>query len=252
MKPLKIFILSLILLVAFFVIAGQNLTYDTSIIPQKENNNNENYQYHALHSRDGIGKFYLGREIAKVMGHQEFLWLERPSREQQEKPSKVIEYLNLKPTETIADIGAGSGYFSFRLAELVSNGKVFAVDIQPEMLDIIDFLKEENKVNNIETILGTIKNPNLPNNSVDTVLMVDAYHEFEYPQEMMENIVSSLKSGGKVVLAEYRRENPLIPIKTLHKMTKKQVKKEMNKVGLIWDKTVEILPQQHLIFFKKI
>ncbi|MGK7886153.1 MAG: class I SAM-dependent methyltransferase [Crocosphaera sp.] len=251
MKPLKIFILSLILLVAFFVIGGQNLTYDTSLIPQKENNNNDNYQYHVLHSHDGIGKFYLGREIAKVMGHQEFLWLERPSREQQEKPSQVIKSLNLKPTETIADIGAGSGYFSFRIAQLVPDGKVFAVDIQPEMLDIIDFLKEENKVNNIETILGTIKNTNLPKNYVDTVLMVDAYHEFEYPQEMMENIVSSLKLGGQVVLAEYRRENPLIPIKNLHKMTQKQVKKEMNKVGLTWDKTEEILPQQHLMFFKK-
>ena len=251
MKPLKILILSLTILVAFIVIGGQSLTYDASVIPEKEKNNNDNYQYHVLHSRDGIGKFYLGREIAKVMGHQEFLWLERPSREQKEKPSKVIESLNLKQTETIADLGAGSGYFSFRLAQLVPDGKVFAVDIQPEMLDIIDFLKEENKVNNIETILGTIKNTNLPKNSVDTVLMVDAYHEFEYPQEIMENIVSSLKSGGQVVLAEYRRENPLIPIKTLHKMTEKQVKKEMKKVGLVWDKTEEILPQQHLIFFQK-
>ena len=185
------------------------------------------------------------------MGHQEFLWLERPSREQEEKPSKVIESLNLKQTETIADLGAGSGYFSFRLAQLVTDVKVFAVDIQPEMLDIIDFLKEENKVNNIETILETTKNTNLPKNSVDTVLMVDAYHEFEYPQEIMENILSSLKSGGQVVLAEYRRENPLIPIKTLHKMTEKQVKKEMKKVELVWDKTEEILPQQHLIFFQK-
>ncbi|CCQ63267.1 SAM-dependent methyltransferase [Crocosphaera watsonii WH 0401] len=179
MKPLKILILSLTILVAFIVIGGQSLTYDASVIPEKEKNNNDNYQYHVLHSRDGIGKFYLGREIAKVMGHQEFLWLERPSREQEEKPSKVIESLNLKQTETIADLGAGSGYFSFRLAQLVPDGKVFAVDIQPEMLDIIDFLKEENKVNNIETILETIKNTNLPKNSVDTVLMVDAYHEFE-------------------------------------------------------------------------
>ncbi len=249
MKPLKILILSLILLVAFFLIGSQTLTYDASIIPEKNSNNY--YQYHSLHSRQGIGKFYLGREIAKVMGHQEFLWLERPSREQQEKPSKLIESLNLKPTDIIADIGAGSGYFSFRLASLVPDGKVFAVDIHPEMLDIIDFLKEENKINNIETILGSIKNSNLPKNSVDIVLMVDAYHEFEYPKEMMDNIVTALKSGGKIVLAEYRRENPLIPIKTLHKMTEKQVKKEMNVVGLVWEKTEEILPQQHLIFFQK-
>ncbi|EAZ90908.1 class I SAM-dependent methyltransferase [Crocosphaera chwakensis] len=250
MKSLKIFIFSLILLVAFFLLGSQFFTYNASIISEK--NSNPYYNYHALHSRDGIGKFYLGREIAKVMGHKEFLWLERPSREQQEKPQQLLEALNLKPTDTIADIGAGSGYFSFRLASLVPKGKVYAVDIQPEMLNIIDFLKEENKVNNIETILGTIKNPNLPKNTVDIVLMVDAYHEFEYPREMMENIVTSLKPGRKVVLAEYRRENPLIPIKTLHKMTEKQVKKEMNIVGLIWEKTEELLPQQHLIVFKKL
>lgn len=249
MKPLKIFTLSLLLLLVFFLIGSQNFTYDASIIPDK--NSKDYYQYHALHSPDGIGKFYLGREIAKVMGHQEFLWLERPSREQEEKPLKVIESLNLNPTDIIADIGAGSGYFSFRLAAFVPDGKVFAVDIQPEMLDIINFLKEENKINNIDTILGTIKNPNLPQNSVDTVLMVDAYHEFQYPREMMDNIITAVKPGGRIVLAEYRRENPLIAIKTLHKMTEKQVKKEMNQVGLTWEKTEEILPQQHLIFFRK-
>lgn len=250
MKPLKIIVLSLTLLAACIILGSQFFTYDASIISQE--NNQDYYDYHAVHSHDGIGKFYLGREIAKVMGHNEFLWLERPSREQQEKPQKLIEALNLKPTDIIADIGAGSGYFSFRLASLVPDGKVFSVDIQSEMLDIIDFLKTENNVSNIKTILGTIKNPNLPKNAIDIVLMVDAYHEFEFPKEMMENIVSALKSGGKVILAEYRRENPLIPIKTLHKMTEKQVKKEMNFVGLTWEKTEQILPQQHLIFFKKI
>lgn len=250
MKPLKFFVLSVILLVAFFLIGSQTLTYEASIIPQ--NNRHPYYQYHALHNRDGIGKFYLGREIAKVMGHQEFLWLERPGREQQEKPDQLLTKLNLKPTDMIADIGAGSGYFSFRLASFVPDGKVFAVDIQPEMLDIIDFLKKENKINNLETILGSLKNPNLPKNTVDVVLMVDAYHEFEYPREMMDNIVESIKPQGRVVLAEYRQENPLIPIKKLHKMTEKQVKKEMNSVGLTWEKTEESLPQQHLIFFKKV
>ena len=244
MKPFKLITVSCILVAAFFLLGSQLFTYDA--ILSTKNSSNSYYQYHAVHNRDGIGKFYLGREIAKVMGHQEFLWLERPSREQQEKPSKVIESLNLKPTDIIADIGAGSGYFSFPIASLVPQGKVFAVDIQAEMLDIIDFLKEENKVNNIKTILGSIKNSNLPKDSVDIVLMVDAYHEFEYPREMMQNIVTALKPGGKVVLAEYRRENPLIPIKTLHKMTEKQVKKEINTVGLTWVKTEEILPKQHL------
>ena len=249
MKPFKFITLSLVLVAAFFLIGSQIFTYDATLTT--EHPTNTYYQYHAVHNRDGIGKFYQGREIAKVMGHREFLWLERPSREQQEQPTKVIESLNLSPTDIIADIGAGSGYFSFRLASLVPQGQVFAVDIQPEMLDIIDFLKEENKVNNIETVLGSLTSPKLPKNSVDIVLMVDAYHELEYPKEMMKNIITALKPGGKVVLAEYRRENPLIPIKTLHKMTEKQVKKEMNTVGLIWDKTEEILPQQHLMFFKK-
>ncbi|MGK7938683.1 MAG: class I SAM-dependent methyltransferase [Crocosphaera sp.] len=247
MKSFKFITISLVLIAAFFVIGSQFFTYDAIT----ENSSHSYYKYQAVHSRDGIGKFYLGREIAKVMGHQEFLWLERPSREQQEQPSKVIESLNLKPTDIIADIGAGSGYFSFRMSSLVPQGKVFAVDIQPEMLEIIDFLKKENKVDNIETILGSLNNPNLPKNSIDLVLMVDTYHEFEYPQEMMENIVTALKPGGQVILAEYRRENPLIPIKTLHKMTEKQVKKEMNTVGLNWEKTEETLPQQHLLFFRK-
>ncbi|MEL4894110.1 class I SAM-dependent methyltransferase [Crocosphaera sp. Alani8] len=249
MKPLRILVLSFMLLGAIFLFGSQSFTYDASIISEKSSD--DYYQYHALHSRDGIGKFYLGREIAKVMGHQEFLWLERPNREQEENPSKVIDSLDLKSTDTVADIGAGSGYFSFRLASLVPDGKVLAVDIQPEMLDIIDFLKEENKVNNVKTILGDTKNINLPKNSVDVVLMVDAYHEFEYPKEMMDDVAFALKPNGRVFLAEYRRENPLIPIKTLHKMTTKQVKKEMSQVGLVWEKTEEILPQQHLMFFTK-
>ena len=250
MKPFKFLTLTLVLIAAFFLIGSQFFTYDATLITK--NSSNGYYQYHAVHSRDGIGKFYLGREIAKLMGHQEFLWLERPSREQQENPTKVIEALNLKPTNMIADIGAGSGYFSFRIASLVAQGKVFAVDIQPEMLDVISFLKEENKVNNIETVLGSLTNPNLSKDSIDLVLMVDTYHELEYPKEMIENIINDLKPGGEVVLAEYRRENPLIPIKKLHKMTEKQVKREMSMVGLTWLKTEEILPQQHLIFFKKI
>ncbi len=250
MKPFKFLILTFVLIGAFVLLGSQFFTYDPTLTT--ENYSNGYYQYHAVHSREGIGKFYLGREIAKVMGHQEFLWLERPSREQQEQPKKVIEALNLKPTYIIADIGAGSGYFSFRIASLVAQGKVFAVDIQPEMLDVISFLKEENKVNNIETVLGSLTNPNLSKDSIDLVLMVDTYHELEYPKEMIENIINDLKPGGEVVLAEYRRENPLIPIKKLHKMTEKQVKREMSMVGLTWLKTEEILPQQHLIFFKKI
>ena len=130
-------------------------------------------------------------------------------------------------------------------------GKVYAVDIQPEMLDAITFLKEEKNIDNVETVLGTEQNPNLPPKSIDLALMVDAYHEFAYPREMMEGIVEALKPGGRVVLLEYRKENPMIMIKPLHKMTQKQVKKELKAVGLKWQETKQFLPEQHFLVFNK-
>ncbi|WP_315788506.1 class I SAM-dependent methyltransferase [Fischerella sp. JS2] len=209
------------------------------------------YEQRQLHHPDGIGKYYMGREIAKVMRHTGAAWLERPSRETEEKPSKIVDALNLKYTDVVADIGAGTGYLSFRIAPKVPQGKVLAVDIQPEMLDIINFFKQELNVTNIEPVLATSTNPNLPPASVDLALMVDAYHEFEYPQEVMQAIVKALKPGGRVVLVEYRGENPFIMIKGLHKMTQKQVKKEMQAVGLVWRETKNLLPQQHLMVFGK-
>jgi SAM-dependent methyltransferase len=209
------------------------------------------YEERVVHSADGIGKFYMGREIAKVMGHTEALWLERPSREVTEQPQQVIDALDLKLTDVVADMGAGTGYFSFRISPKVPQGKVLAVDIQPEMIDIMNFLKKENKITNVEPILGSVTNSNLPDDTVDLALMVDAYHEFEYPREVMEGVVRSLKPGGRVVLVEYRRENPLIPIKALHKMTQNQARKEMKAVGLRWRETKNFLPQQHLMVFEK-
>ncbi|PMB48522.1 SAM-dependent methyltransferase [Fischerella thermalis CCMEE 5201] len=209
------------------------------------------YEQRQLHNPDGIGKYYMGREIAKVMGHTGAAWLERPSRETEEKPSKIVDALDLKSTDVVADIGAGTGYLSFRIAPKVPQGKVLAVDIQPEMLDIINFFKQELNVTNVEPVLATPTNPNLPPTSIDLALMVDAYHEFEYPQEVMQAIVKALKPGGRVVLVEYRGENPFIMIKGLHKMTQKQVKKEMQAVGLVWRETKNLLPQQHLMVFAK-
>lgn len=209
------------------------------------------YEQRQLHNPDGIGKYYMGREIAKVMGHTGAAWLERPSRETEEKPSKILDALHLKSTDVVADIGAGTGYLSFRIAAKVPQGKVLAVDIQPEMLDIINFFKQELNVTNVEAVLATPTNPNLPPASVDLALMVDAYHEFEYPREVMQAIVKALKPDGRVVLVEYRGENPLIMIKGLHKMTQKQVKKEMQAVGLVWRETKNLLPQQHLMVFAK-
>nr|WP_242036670.1 class I SAM-dependent methyltransferase [Leptolyngbya sp. FACHB-321] len=178
-------------------------------------------------------------------------WLERPSREREEKPQALIKALDLKPTDVVADIGAGTGYFSFRISSLVPQGKVLAVDVQPEMLAIIEALKQEKKVGNVETVLGSITNPNLKDELIDLALMVDAYHEFDHPREMMQAIVQALKPDGRVVLVEYRGENPLIPIKPLHKMTQRQVRSEMAAVGLTWLETKETLPQQHILFFGK-
>lgn len=209
------------------------------------------YQQRLIHSPDGIGKFYMGREIAQVMGHQGSGWLERPYREAEEKPSKLVNALELKPTDVVADIGAGTGYLSFRMAQKLPSGKVLAVDIQPEMLDIISDLKKQRNIANVVPVLGGVRNPNLADESVDKVLMVDAYHEFEYPREMMEGIVRALKPGGRVFLVEYRGENPFIPIKALHKMTQKQARKEMSAVGLVWLETKNVLPQQHLMVFEK-
>jgi SAM-dependent methyltransferase len=209
------------------------------------------YEQKAIHSPDGIGKFYQGREIAQVMGHTGASWLERPSREAEEQPSKIINAIDLKPNDVVADIGAGTGYFSFRIAPLIPKGKVFAVDIQPEMLDIIKSLKQEKNISNVEPILATVSNPNLPPESVDLAIMVDAYHEFEYPLEVMQGIVKALKPGGRVILVEYRGENPFVMIKALHKMTQKQAIKEMQAVGLLWRETKNLLPQQHLMVFEK-
>lgn len=209
------------------------------------------YQYRIIHNPDGIGKFYMGREIASVMGHEGAGWLERPSRDLEEQPNQAVQALGLKASDTVADIGAGTGYFSFRMGSLLPQGKVLAVDIQPEMIDILNFFKQEGQGENVEPILGETDDPHLPTESIDLALMVDAYHEFEYPREMMQGIVAALKPGGRVALLEYRGENPFIPIKGLHKMTQKQVKKEMQAVGLEWLETKNLLPQQHLMFFQK-
>jgi SAM-dependent methyltransferase len=240
-----------VIIIIFVILLGLMLSGWRIQLPRAVAESSSVYQERVVHSSDGIGKFYMGREIAKVMGHREALWLERPSREATEQPQRVVDALDLKPTNVVADIGAGTGYFSFRISPLVPEGKVLAVDIQPEMLDIINFLKKENNITNVEPILGSVTEPNLPNESVDLALMVDAYHEFEYPREIMEGVVRSLKPGGRVALVEYRRENPLIPIKALHKMSQKQVRKEMSAVGLVWLETKSFLPQQHLMVFEK-
>ncbi len=210
------------------------------------------YELKKDHDPNGIGKFYMGREIAQVMGHEAAGWLDRPEREKEEQPTKLIEVLKLQPGDVVADVGAGSGYLSFRLAEAVGpKGKVLAEDIQPEMLDIIRKKMKDKKVDNIEPTLGTITDPKLPKEGVDLIVMVDVYHEFDHPYEMTDAMVHALKPGGRLVFVEYRLEDPDVPIKLVHKMSEKQVVKEMSVFPLRHVKTIDVLPWQHIIIFEK-
>ena len=202
-------------------------------------------------SADGIGKVYYGREIANVMGYQGANWLARPSRATEERPDMAVDALGLKKDDVVADIGAGLGYISFQLARYVKDGKVLAVDVQPEMIALLEAERDRYGMTNVKTVLGTQSDPNLPADSIDMAVMFDAYHEFAYPREMMEGLVKALIPGGEIVLAEYRAENPLVLIKKHHKMSQRQVKKELRGVGLRWVKTDDRLPQQHLMFFEK-
>ncbi|MGB4246090.1 MAG: class I SAM-dependent methyltransferase [Pseudohongiellaceae bacterium] len=209
------------------------------------------YTYAPERSTGGTGRFYMGRETSGVMGHQAADWLERPQRTHEEMPDEVVVNMNLRPTDVVADIGAGSGYFTFRMAAQVPEGKVLAVDIQPEMLAMIEERKSAEDVVNVEGILGEIDNTNLPPNSVDVALLVDAYHEFSHPREMLESIFNALKPGGRLILVEYRAEDDSVPIRPLHKMTQDQVKLEMSVFDLQFEETLDFLPWQHMMIFSK-
>jgi len=211
------------------------------------------YETRRLHDPDGIGKFYLGREIAHVMGHQGAGWLDRPEREKEENPTTLHELLKIRPGDAVADIGAGSGYHTFRMSKLVGpKGKVFAVEIQPEMLDIIRDKAKKLNVSNLELVMGTENNPKLPDSSQDMILLVDVYHEFAEPYEMTEAMVKSLKPGGRLVFVEFRLEDNKVPIKLIHKMTERQVIKEMAIFDDLRHKeTIKKLPWQHVIIFEK-
>ena len=198
---------------------------------------------------DGIGQVYLGREISQVMGHLGADWLERPEREQEERTDLLLAALALKTTDVVADIGAGTGYFSFRLARAVPQGKVLAVDIQPEMITYLAAGRTREKTPNVVPVLGTLTDPKLPPNGVDLALLVDAYHEFSNPREMGLALVRSLRPGGRVVLVEYRAEDPNVPIKEHHKMSVAQATREMNALGLKLLKNDPRLPQQHILVF---
>lgn len=211
------------------------------------------YETRTKHDPDGTGRFYLGREIAPVMGFQGARWLEREEREKEEAPSKLLKLLDLKEGMTVADVGAGSGYHVFRMAPVVGpKGKVIAVDVQKEMLDLIRTRMKKEKFENVEPVLGTESDPKLPEAAVDMIIMVDVYHELSKPYEMTWKMVQSLKPGGRIVFVEFRLEDPKVPIKLVHKMTERQVIREMAEFPeLEHEKTVKDLPWQHVIVFQK-
>jgi SAM-dependent methyltransferase len=210
------------------------------------------YEFRREHDPNGTGKFYMGREIAQVMGHQGADWLERPEREEEEEPTRMVDALKLKEGDVVADIGCGTGFIAWKLAKKVGpTGKVYGVDIQPEMLARLRLGMKRRGVNNVEPVMGAIQDPKLPANSVDLIIMVDVYHEFSHPWEMTDAMVKALKPGGRLVFIEYRREDESVPIKLVHKMSVDQVKKEMTVHPLDHDETIGILPWQHIIIFKK-
>ena len=209
------------------------------------------YETRDDHDPNGTGKFYLGREIALVMGHQAADWLERPERETEERPDLLMPALKIKPGDAVADIGCGSGYYTRRLAKAVgTNGLVYAVDIQPEMLGLLTNKLAAENIFNVKPVLGTPTDPKLPPVSVDLILLVDVYHEFDHPFEMVAAMTRALKPGGRLVFVEFRAEDPTVPIKRVHKMSEAQVRKEMSVQPLEWVEMIATLPQQHVMVFR--
>jgi precorrin-6B methylase 2 len=202
-------------------------------------------------SSDGIGKTYHRREIARVMGFEGAAWLERPEREAEERPDLLLAALSLRQGMNIADIGAGSGYLSKRMAPPIAPGKLYAVDVQPEMVRMLKALSTRPETANVVPVLGSEGSVNLRSDSIDLAIMVDTYHELSQPYEIMQSLLAALKRGGRLVLVEYRGEDPQVPIKPLHKMTISQIRSEMRQFPLSYERADESLPLQHIVVFTK-
>ena len=213
-------------------------------------NAQDRYQYRDG-DMDGIGKWYMGREIAYVMSHYGISWLERPEREKEERVTLLLKNMDLKPGMVVADIGAGSGYHTVRMSKMVGDGKIYAVDVEPKMIDYLNKRIKDEGYSNIITVLGKEQSVGLPPASTDVMLLVDVYHELSFPYEMARSMMEGLKPGGKIFLVEYRAEDNSVPIKQVHKMTEKQAIKELKAAGFIFVRNIRNLPWQHCLVFKK-
>ena len=224
------------------------LLFLTNSLSAQNSNSTETYSY-KKGDPNGTSKWYMGREIAHVMGFEGMGWLNRPEREAEENSVKLLKNMDIKPGDTIADIGAGSGYHAFKIASLDTDVFVYAVDIQDEMLAVMDYRIENLEIDNMAVVKGSEKSVNLPENSVDKILMVDVYHEFSYPKEMIASIKKALRPSGAIYLIEYRAEDVSVPIKEVHKMSEKQAVKELEAAGFRFKKNTSNLPWQHCLVF---
>jgi ubiquinone/menaquinone biosynthesis C-methylase UbiE len=195
---------------------------------------------------------YMGRRIAPTMGYAHASWLTRDTRQEEEDPQQTLDNLGLKPGMVVCDMGCGNGFYTLEMATRVQpSGKVFAVDIQPEMLHLLELRVEEKKIDNIEVVLSGLIDPRMPADSIDLLLMVDVYHEFSHPAIMLAEIRKCLKPKGRIALVEFRAEDPTVPILPLHKMSKQQILKEYKANGFRLAEEYDKLPWQHLMFFER-
>ena len=220
--------------------------------PEGQQDEPEYYQLRTIPETGAEARFYMGRQIADLpLSEHSSTWLDRPGRNTEELPLRLIRAMNLRSAMVVADVGAGTGYFTFRLAREVSSGRVMAVDVQPAMLDTIRVRMRREGIRNIQPVLGTSMDPGLTANSLDRTLIVASYHEFSHPREMIVNIAASLKEGGRLVIVEYRGEDSTIPVPDLHRMSLEQIRQEIEAAGLVFRESKDILPQQHFVVFEK-
>ncbi len=218
----------------------------------KQDGFDAHYEQRTTVSQGGTGRFYMGREIADVMQSEHgVVWSERPGRDTEELPSRLLQVLNLNPSAVVADIGAGTGFLTFRLARILPSGRVLAVEVQSELLDTVRVRMQRENLRNIQPVLGTPEDPKLPPGSVDLALIVSSYHEFSHPKEMLDNIFRGLKDGGRIVIVEYRGEDSTIPATDIHRMSEEQIRQEVEASGYGWRETIDVLPQQHIVVFEK-